>query len=72
MKPFFFIYSYNCVTIIPQKIVIIEGMLLFVEPKIRELLDIKIYVDTDDDIRLLRRVERDIKEKGRSFENIKK
>ncbi len=54
----------------PTKIIIIEGILLFENPKIRELLDIKIFVDTDPDIRILRRIERDIKERGRNLESI--
>jgi len=54
----------------PAKIIIVEGILLFENPKIRELLDIKIFVDTDPDIRILRRIERDIKERGRNLESI--
>ena len=54
----------------PTKIIIVEGILLFENPKIRELLDIKIFVDTDPDIRILRRIERDIKERGRNLESI--
>ncbi len=52
------------------KIIIVEGILLFENTKIRELLDIKIFVDTDPDIRILRRIERDIKERGRNLESI--
>lgn len=55
----------------PKKIIILEGILIFVEKRIRDLLDIKLYVDTDDDIRLLRRVERDMKERDRTFDSIK-
>lgn len=55
----------------PKSIVIIEGILLLAVPEIRELLDLKIYVDNQDDIRLLRRVERDIRERGRDFDSIK-
>jgi uridine kinase len=51
-------------------IVIVEGILLFYNPKIRELLDLKIYVDTDNDLRLSRRIKRDIVERGRSVENV--
>ncbi|MCK4312869.1 MAG: uridine kinase [Candidatus Cloacimonetes bacterium] len=54
----------------PTKIIIVEGILLFENPKIRELLDIKIFVDTDADVRILRRIERDIKERGRNLESI--
>lgn len=59
-------------TLMPQDIIIVEGILIFVEEKLRDLFDMKIFVDTDDDIRLLRRIERDIKERGRTLEDIKK
>lgn len=52
----------------PGKIVIVEGILIFSQPKILELLDIKVFVDTPSDIRLLRRIRRDIKERGRTLE----
>ncbi len=55
----------------PASIVIIEGILLFAVPEIRELFDMKIFIDTDDDIRLLRRIERDILERGRTFSTIR-
>lgn len=55
----------------PANIVIIEGILLFAVAEIRDLFDIKIFIDTDDDIRLLRRIERDINERGREFTNIR-
>lgn len=55
----------------PHNIIIVEGILIFAEEKLRNLFDMKIFVHTDDDIRLLRRIERDMKERGRSFENIK-
>lgn len=55
----------------PASIVIVEGILLFAVPEIRELFDMKIFIDTDDDIRLLRRIERDIHERGRTFSNIR-
>ncbi|WP_226987366.1 uridine kinase [Parachlamydia acanthamoebae] len=57
--------------VFPTKIVIIEGILLLSIPNIRELLDLKIYVEAEDDIRILRRLERDIKERGRDFTSIK-
>ncbi|MCJ8342667.1 MAG: uridine kinase [Cetobacterium sp.] len=59
------------VKIHPSKIVIVEGILLFAIPEIRELFDVKIFVDTDADEMLLRRVERDIKERGRTFESVR-
>lgn len=55
----------------PSEIVIVEGFLILALPDIRDLLDFKIYIDTDGDIRLLRRIERDIQERGRSFEHVK-
>lgn len=55
----------------PANIIIVEGILILAIPKIRELFDAKIFVDTDDDERLLRRIERDMNERARSFESIK-
>jgi len=60
----------SCRHIQPQEIIIVEGILLFAVPDIRDLFDIKIYLDTDADVRLLRRVERDIKERGRDFQSV--
>ena len=58
-------------TIEPSQIIIVEGILVLAVPEIRELLDIKIFVDTDADEMLLRRVERDIHERGRTFESVR-
>ena len=58
------------VPINPQPIIIVEGILIFVEPKLRQLFDVKIYVDTDPDIRFIRRLERDIAERGRTMESV--
>jgi len=52
----------------PKPVVIIEGILIFAEPRILELLDFRVFVDTPDDIRLMRRMRRDINERGRTFE----
>jgi uridine kinase len=60
--------SNQLVTVDPAPVVIVEGILLLAIPEIREQLDLKIFVDVDDDIRLLRRLERDMTERGRSFE----
>lgn len=57
--------------IIPKQIIIVEGCLLLAVPKIRELLDIKLFVDTDLDICLVRRIERDQRERGRHFDDIR-
>jgi len=51
-------------------IIILEGILILHNPRLREMMDIKIFVDTDDDIRLIRRLQRDIKERGREFDDI--
>lgn len=55
----------------PSQVILVEGILLFAVPEIRDLFDIKIFVDTDDDVRLLRRIERDMTERGRDFIDIK-
>ena len=54
----------------PRDVILAEGILLFHFPEVRELLDVKIYVDTPADIRLLRRFRRDIRERGRTFESV--
>jgi len=54
----------------PRPVVIVEGILLFTEPKMRELCDLKLFVDTDADIRFIRRLERDITERGRNMESV--
>jgi uridine kinase len=48
----------------------VEGILIFTEPALRSLLEVKIFVDTDSDLRFIRRLERDIHERGRSIENV--
>ncbi len=54
----------------PKPILIIEGILVFVDAALRELMDVKIFVDTDDDLRFIRRMQRDVKERGRSVESV--
>ncbi|MEW6716733.1 MAG: uridine kinase [Chloroflexota bacterium] len=56
--------------IYPQQVIIVEGILVFVELKLRDLFDVKIYVDTDADIRFIRRLERDIHERGRTMDSV--
>jgi len=51
-------------------IVVLEGILVLADPDLREMMDIKAYVDTDDDIRFIRRLQRDIAERGRSMESV--
>ena len=60
--------SDQIVIIHPRPVVIIEGILIFAEPRVLDLLDVRVFVDTPDDIRLMRRLERDINERGRTFE----
>lgn len=54
----------------PKRVVIVEGILIFAEPRILELLDVKLFVDTPDDIRFIRRLQRDITERGRTVESV--
>ena len=54
----------------PKPIVIVEGILIFAEPKLLELMDIKVFVDTPDDIRFIRRLRRDIAERGRTLDSV--
>ncbi len=54
----------------PQRVVLVEGILIFAEPLLRELFDVKIFVDTDSDLRFIRRLERDIRERGRNTESV--
>lgn len=54
----------------PRPVVIVEGILVLAEPALRELMDIKLFVDTDADLRFIRRLERDIAERGRTVESV--
>jgi uridine kinase len=54
-----------------KPVVIVEGILVFVEPLLRDQLDIKIFVDTDADIRIFRRIRRDMEQRGRTFESVR-
>lgn len=58
------------ITIVPKKVMIVEGILTLENPSLRELFDIKIFVDCDADERILRRAKRDIQERGRNFDNV--
>jgi len=58
------------IPIYPQPIILIEGILILAEPELRKLFDLKIYVDTDADIRFIRRLKRDIEERGRTTESV--
>jgi len=52
----------------PQRVILVEGILIFGEPALRELFDVKIFVDTDSDLRFIRRLQRDIAERGRTLD----
>ena len=54
----------------PGKVIIVEGILIFENPELRDLMDIRIFVDTDADIRLCRRVKRDVNKRGRTLESV--
>lgn len=58
------------VRITPANVVLVEGIMLFTQARIRDLLDIKLFVDADADVRILRRIKRDVLERGRSIESI--
>ena len=57
------------ITVVPAKVVV-EGILIFAEPELRERLDIKIFVETDADVRILRRALRDVRDRGRTLESV--
>ena len=57
-------------TVQPQRVILVEGILIFAEPDLRQMFDVKIFVDTDADLRFIRRLERDIHERGRSTESV--
>lgn len=62
--------SNDFVEVRPTKVVIVEGILIFEHKALRDLMDIKIFVDTDADVRILRRILRDVKERDRSLESV--
>jgi uridine kinase len=57
-------------SVAPRRLVILEGIMILCDPRIRDLLDLKLYVDTPDDIRFIRRLRRDIEERGRTMESV--
>ena len=57
-------------TVQPRRVILIEGILIFTEPALREMFDVKIFVDTDSDLRFIRRLQRDIAERGRTTESV--
>ncbi|HIS59024.1 MAG TPA: uridine kinase [Candidatus Faecousia faecipullorum] len=62
--------SDETVTIVPKKVIIVEGILIFTDKQLRELMDIRIFVDTDADVRLCRRIKRDVNKRGRTLESV--
>ena len=58
------------VKVIPKKVIIVDGILIFENKDLRDMMDIKIFVDTDADIRFIRRLLRDVKERGRSLDSV--
>ena len=60
----------DMVETLPSRVIIVEGILIFAEEELRNMFDIKLFVDTDADVRILRRILRDVKERGRSLESI--
>ena len=62
--------SDKTVRIVPKKVIIVEGILIFENEALRDLMDIRIFVDTDADVRLCRRIKRDVNKRGRSLESV--
>lgn len=62
--------SKETVHVEPKDVIVLEGILVLNDPRLRDLMDIKIFVDTDDDIRIIRRIKRDMEERGRSLQSI--
>ncbi len=58
------------ITVEPKNVIILEGIMVLTDKRIRELLDLKIFVDTPDDIRFIRRLQRDIEERGRTHDSV--
>jgi uridine kinase len=56
--------------VVPKPVILLEGILILAEEPLRRLMDIRLFIDTDADVRILRRLRRDIKERGRSFESV--
>ena len=62
--------SDKTVRIVPKNVIIVEGILIFENQPLRDLMDIRIFVDTDSDVRLCRRILRDVRERGRTLESV--
>ena len=62
--------SNDFVTIEPRRIIIVEGIIIFADEALRDLMDVRIFVDTDADVRLCRRIKRDVNKRGRTLESV--
>ena len=62
--------SDKTIRIVPKKVIIVEGILIFENKELRDLMDIRIFVDTDADVRLCRRIKRDVTKRGRTLESV--
>jgi uridine kinase len=58
-------------TVEPARVIIVEGILVFADPALRAQMDIKLFVDTEPDIRLMRRIRRDLEQRGRTFQSVR-
>ena len=58
------------ITVYPRPVILVEGILIFAEPNLRTMFDVKIFVDTEDDIRFIRRLQRDIEERNRTTQSV--
>lgn len=58
------------ITVIPSKVIIVEGILIFENDELMDLFDIKVFIDTDADVRIIRRIMRDVRERGRTLESV--
>ena len=62
--------SNDTIEVVPKRVIIVEGILIFENEPLRNLMDIKIFVDTDADVRLCRRIKRDVNKRGRTLESV--
>ncbi|MGN0975519.1 MAG: uridine kinase [Gemmiger sp.] len=62
--------SDETVTVQPAPVILVEGILIFASAELREMMDLKVFVDTDADVRILRRIVRDVKERGRTLDSV--
>lgn len=62
--------SEEVVMVKPSRVIIVEGIVIFSEPSLLELMDVKVFVDADADVRILRRIMRDVRERGRTLESV--